>query len=131
MFLRFTFLWWLLKSRVRLSEGQWKCVCSGHGLCYLTFAQPHCALRCLVSHASSDSSSATPTTSSTTSSISSSSTTTSSSSIIAAPPPVGVLGGGHENLPGATQGARNWVGKDKNGVFFFYIGIFKILTPIY
>ena len=39
--------------------------------------------------------------------------------VVAAPPPVGPQGGGHKKVPGAAQGARCWVGKDKNGVFFF------------
>jgi hypothetical protein len=33
--------------------------------------------------------------------------------------PCGGPGGGHENLPGTAQGARNWVEKDKKVPFFF------------
>ena len=47
--------------------------------------------------------------------------------IVAAPPPVGGLGGGRKKLPGATQGPRNWVGKDGKGIIFFQKSFYKKL----
>ena len=46
---------------------------------------------------------------------------------VAAPPPVGGLGGGRKKLPGATQGPRNWVGKDGKGIIFFQKSFYKKL----